>query len=130
MEKILVMVARILFLGIFILPYAVQTHIEKKEGNERDPIEDRHALTPGAKVLAFLAILLALTLDGLAVYASPDKRRIYFGLAMLLNVLILIGVVQNAITDYEISTGKLKTLAQMVEDEKKQKEDDITKNDE
>ena len=127
MEKILVMVARILFLGIFILPYAVQTHIEKKE---RDPIEDRHALTPGAKVLAFLAILLALTLDGLAVYASPDKRRIYFGLAMLLNVLILIGVVQNAITDYEISTGKLKTLAQMVEDEKKQKEDDITKNDE
>ena len=82
MEKILVMVARILFLGIFILPYAVQTHIEKKEGNERDPIEDRHALTPGAKVLAFLAILLALTLDGLVVYASPDKRRIYFGLAM------------------------------------------------
>ena len=54
MEKILVMVARILFLGMIIAPYLVETHIENKGGNKSDPIKDRYKITPGAKVLAFL----------------------------------------------------------------------------
>ena len=129
MEEILVMVARILFLGMFIVPYAVEAHVEKKEKEKSDPLEDRYKITPGAKVLVLFIILLALTLDGLTVYASPDKRKIYCALAILLNFLILIGVVENAMVDYDIHFGKHKSLVQLAEEEEKRKEDDITKND-
>jgi len=122
MEKILEMVARILFLGILIVPYAVDTHIEKKEGKERDPIKDRYEITPGTKVFVFLVILLALTFDFLAV--CNNNRKIYFGLAMLLNGLIIIGIIENVVLEYEIRTGKLKTLEQYAEEEEKQKQDE------